>query len=163
MVVIGGKLKVRSKNSIQFLISYPLVPNISQSDVIWRRKTQFCKSLSRPSASFQLMGPRAQSNEVGTDFHKPTDIRRNCLSDDTSRICLLFNCFCSSNVVDRAKSPFITVWFFVNNFACIWARAMNYTSLCFSCQDESNDIHVDLKRSIWKFDLRSRSCRVKIG
>ena len=53
--------------------------------------------------------------------------------------------------------------FFVHNFWSIGSRAMILASLCFSRQDNSNDTHFDPERSIWKFDLRSRSGQVKLG
>ena len=53
--------------------------------------------------------------------------------------------------------------FFVHNFWSIGSRAIILASLCFSRQDDSNDTHFDPERSIWKFDLRSRSGQVKLG
>ena len=46
---------------------------------------------------------------------------------------------------------------FVNNFLSIYVRKLVLTPSCFSHHAGSKHIHDDLERSIWKFDLRSRS------
>ena len=51
------------------------------------------------------------------------------------------------------------MWFFTDNFWTKHDRDTIRTASCSSRQDASTNIHVDLERSGWKFDLRSRSRR----
>ena len=55
------------------------------------------------------------------------------------------------------------LWFFVNNFAPVWDRAIILPLLCLPQWDESNDTPFDLERSRSKFDLRSRSGQVRVA
>ena len=59
----------------------------------------------------------------------------------------------------KVKATFFTIWFVTDNFWTMHDRDKIRTASCSSRQDAYTDIHVDIKRSGSKYELRSRSRR----